>query len=126
MPHLAKHGLGVLLAVQFQENLLHQRLLFTGENLADALFCDVPVVVDFFAQRVLERKGHHFLLAVVETAEQLGHQCLGVGLLFRRLAKGRRGQGGAAKCSALHKTPPIHRRQAVRTFVEYFDFHGFY
>ena len=124
--HLAKHRLGVLLAVQLEKNLLHQRLLFTGKNLADALFGDMPVVIYLFAQWMLELKRHDFLLRFVETAEQLGHQRLGAGLLFRRLAKRRRGQGGGAKCSALHKTPPIHRRQAIRAFVEDLNFHVFF
>ena len=68
VPHLAKHGFGVLLAVQFQENLLHQRLLIPVENLADAFFGDVPVVVDLFTQRVLERKRDDVFLPFAEAA----------------------------------------------------------
>ena len=71
-------------------------------------------------------EGADVLLPCVEAAVPLGHQRCGVGLLFGRVAKRRRGQGGGAKRSGLHKTPPIHRRQAVRAFVEDFNFHGFF
>ena len=67
--HLAKDGLGILLAVQLEKYLLHQCLLLPCKNLADALFGDVPVIVDLFAQWMVEWKRHDFLLVFIEAAE---------------------------------------------------------
>ena len=71
--HLTDHGIRVLRAVQPQEDLADQSLLFGAKVRADSGFGNQPVVVDFGPQWIVEGKDAQLPLRFVQAAKELPH-----------------------------------------------------
>ena len=55
----------VLITVQTIKNLSHKVLLIFVQDIADGLFCDVPVIVHFLTQTMLPREANRRFLCIV-------------------------------------------------------------